>query len=125
MQENIVTQMMDFHKTAFDTGFDAMMMMQDHAEKTMNMILDTGLWPVPEEGKRIWNEWFDALRKGREEFKKALDESYVNLGRAVYKTTQTETPGEEPQRRSQERREQAVPRTESPIRKGKRAPGQS
>lgn len=79
MDQRITKQVIDLQKATFDNAFSAMAMLQDQAEKTTNMILESSLWPIPEEGKRIMKEWVQAFKKGREEFKKALDESFNKM----------------------------------------------
>ncbi len=79
MDQRITKQIIDFQKATFDNTYSAISMLQDQAEKTTNMFLESSLWPVPEEGKKILKEWVQAYKKGREEFKKALDESFVKM----------------------------------------------
>lgn len=79
MDQRITKQIIDLQKATFDNAFSAMAMLQDQAEKTTNMLLESSLWPVPEEGKRMMKEWVQAFKKGREEFKKALDESFDKM----------------------------------------------
>ncbi len=79
MDQRITKQIIDLQKATFDNAFSAMAMLQDQAEKTTNMLLESSLWPVPEEGKKMMKEWVQAFKKGREEFKKALDESFNKM----------------------------------------------
>ena len=79
IDQRVTKQIIDLQKATFDNAFGAMAMLQDQAERTTNMLLESSLWPVPEEGKRIMREWVQAFKKGREEFKKALDESFNKM----------------------------------------------
>ena len=79
MDQRITKQLIDLQKATFDNAFSAMAMLQDQAEKTTSMLLESSLWPVPEEGKKMMREWVQAFKKGREEFKKALDESFNKM----------------------------------------------
>ncbi len=79
MDQKITKQVIDFQKAAFDNTFSAISMLQDQAEKTTNIFLESSIWPVPEEGKKIAKEWVQAFKKGRDEFKKALDESFTKM----------------------------------------------
>ncbi len=79
MDQRITKQIVDLQKATFDNAFSAMAMLQDQAEKTTNMLLESSIWPIPEEGKRIMKEWVQAFKKGREEFKKALDDSFDKM----------------------------------------------
>ncbi len=79
MDQKITKQIVDFQKATFNNTFSAISMLQDQAEKATNMLLESSLWPVPEEGKKILKEWIQAFKKGREEFKKTLDESFLKM----------------------------------------------
>ncbi len=79
MDHKIARQVIDFQKAAFETTFNAITMFQDQAEKAVNTFLDTGIWPVPEEGKKVLNEWIQSYKKGREEFKKSMDDSFKKV----------------------------------------------
>ncbi|MBW2558355.1 MAG: hypothetical protein JRD69_05940 [Deltaproteobacteria bacterium] len=76
--KNIMKQTVDFQKATFDNTFNAMTMLQEQAEKMSSMFLDqtTGL---PEEGKKVIGEWIDTYKKGREDFKKSVDESFKKV----------------------------------------------
>ncbi len=79
MEPRIAKDIIDFQKAAFDNTFTAISMMQDQAERATNMLLEASMIPVPEEGKRIVNEWITAFKRGRDEFKRAVDESYKKM----------------------------------------------
>ena len=79
MDQRITRQIFDLQKATFDNAFGAMAMLQDQAEKTTNMLVASSPWPVPEKGKEIMKEWVQAFKKGREEFKKALDEGFNKM----------------------------------------------
>jgi len=79
MDQRITRQVVDLQKATFENAFSAMAMLQDQAEKTTNMLLESSIWPIPDEGKRMMKEWVQAFKKGREEFKKALDESFNKM----------------------------------------------
>jgi hypothetical protein len=51
-----------------------MVMIQDQTETLANTMLNQATW-VPEEGKKAIKEWVDTFKKGREEYKKAVDEA--------------------------------------------------
>ncbi len=76
--EKIMKQTIDFQKATFDNTFNAMTMLQEQAERMSSMFLGqtTGL---PEEGKKVIGEWVDAYKKGREDFKKSVDESFKKV----------------------------------------------
>jgi hypothetical protein len=71
----IAKQMIDFQKTAFDNTFGAMVALQDQTEKMVNITIEQSAW-LPKEGKKAINEWTEACKKGRDDFKKFVDENF-------------------------------------------------
>jgi polyhydroxyalkanoate synthesis regulator phasin len=74
----IAKQMIDFQKTTFDNTFSAMVMMQEQTERMANTLLEQAAW-MPEEGKKAVSDWVKAYKKGREDFKKAVDENFKKV----------------------------------------------
>ncbi len=74
----MLKQMLDFNKTAFDNSFKAMSTIADQNEKMMNTFLAQANW-LPEEGRKVIQEWVDAYRKGCQDFKKTADENYKKV----------------------------------------------
>ncbi len=74
----IAKQMMEFQKAAFDNSFNGMEMVQEQAEKMLNMSLEQATW-LPEEGKKVIDEWRKAYQKGCEEFKKTVDDNFKKV----------------------------------------------
>jgi hypothetical protein len=77
-QKQIVKQMMEFNKTAFDNTFNAMIGMQDQAEKMVSSFLKNLSW-LPEDGKKAINDWVNTYKQSREDFKAAVDEGYKKV----------------------------------------------
>ncbi|MEN6376140.1 MAG: hypothetical protein ABFD75_15345 [Smithella sp.] len=77
-QNQTAKQMIDFNKTTFDSTFNAMVLLQDQAEKLMFDYLEKATW-FPEEGKKAINEWVTSYKKARENFKKSYDENYKKI----------------------------------------------
>jgi polyhydroxyalkanoate synthesis regulator phasin len=73
--KQIARQMIQFNKTAFDNIFDAITVLQEQTEKLITMYMDQAPL-LPEEGKKAIMGWMKAYKKGREEFKTAMDENY-------------------------------------------------
>ena len=71
----IAKQMFDFQKTTFDNSFNAMVAFQDQTEKMMNVFMEQAVW-MPEDGKKAVNEWGAVYKKGRDDFKKNIDENF-------------------------------------------------
>ncbi len=77
-QKQIIKQMIQVNKTVFETTFNSMAMLQDQMEKTTNMFLEQTAW-LPAEGKKVVEEWLKAYKKGRENFKSSVDESFKKV----------------------------------------------
>lgn len=71
-------QMIDFHKATFDNTFNAMVMLQDQNEKMVNTFLEQATW-LPEEGKKVIDEWLKAYKKGRVDIKKLVDDNFKKV----------------------------------------------
>jgi len=71
----IAKQMIDFQKTAFDNVFGAMVALQDQTEKMVNITIEQSAW-LPKDGKKVINEWTETYKKGRDDFKKFVDENF-------------------------------------------------
>jgi len=74
----IAKQMIDFQKTTFDNTFNAVVLLQEQAETMANTILDQATW-MPEEGRKAISDWVKAYKKGREEFKKVVDDNFKKV----------------------------------------------
>jgi len=74
-QKQILKQMVDFNKGAFNNAYNALVMVQDQNETLASTLLNQATW-LPEEGKKAIRDWVDAFKKGREEYKKSVDEAF-------------------------------------------------
>lgn len=95
--DRITKQIADFQRTTFDNMFYAVSMIQDQTEKTMNAVMETGLWPIPEEGKRAVSEFVQAFKKGRDEFKRIMDDSFEKMQSSFSEERETEEAGSQSQ----------------------------
>jgi hypothetical protein len=77
-QFNAIKQMVQFNKSAFDQGYNAMDRLREQNEKMTNSFLDQAAW-LPEEGKKAVNEWMQLYKKGCDDFKKTVDQNYKNV----------------------------------------------
>lgn len=77
-QKQIARQMIQFNKTAFDNSFNAMNMVYEQNEKMLDTFLSQATW-MPENGKKAITDWMQAYKKGCEDFKKMVDESYQKV----------------------------------------------
>lgn len=77
-QKQLIKQIIDFNKTSMDNTYNAMIMLQEQAERMGKSTLEQATW-LPEEGKKVINDFTDAFKKGRDDFKKQVDEAYTKL----------------------------------------------
>jgi len=71
-------QVIRLNKIAFESSFDAMSILHMQTERMIQMWLDqTPLMPA--EGKRLVGDWLMAYRKGRLDFRNAVDDSYKRM----------------------------------------------
>jgi len=68
-------QVINFQKTAFEKMFNATVMLQDQTEKLSNSLMDQASW-MPAESKKLINDWAIAYKKGRDDFKKCVDDNF-------------------------------------------------
>ena len=74
----IAKQMIDFQKTTFDNTFNAMILLQEQSENMVNTLLNQAVW-MPQEGRTAITDWVKSYTKGREEFKKNVDENFIKV----------------------------------------------
>ena len=77
-QKQVLKQMIDFNKAAFNNTFSAFEMLQDQAESMSNTLLTQATW-LPQEGKKAIEELVKNCKTGRETFKKTVDESFKKV----------------------------------------------
>ena len=74
----IAKQMVEFQKATFDNSFSAMSMVQEQAQRMVNMSLAQATW-LPEEGKKVIEDWIGVYKNGCEDFKKAVDDNFKKV----------------------------------------------
>jgi hypothetical protein len=74
----MLKQMLEFNKTAFDNSFNAMLTIGEQNEKMVSVFLEQATW-MPEEGKKLIKEWVGTYKKGNQDFKKAADGNYKKV----------------------------------------------
>ncbi|UCF03543.1 MAG: hypothetical protein JSV14_07900 [Deltaproteobacteria bacterium] len=73
----VAKQMMDLQKATFDNSFQAMVLFQEQTEKMADTLLEQTFW-MPEEGRKALSEWVKSYKKGRDDFKKVVDQNFKN-----------------------------------------------
>jgi gas vesicle protein len=74
----IVKQMIDFQKTTLDNIFNAVVLVQEQGEKITNTLFEQISW-LPEENKRLLDQWMSMAKKGRDDLKSAMDDNFKNV----------------------------------------------
>lgn len=77
--KNLVSQMIDLQKSSFDNGFETVVTLQDQTEKIVNAFLDQATW-IPSESRGVINEWSTMYKKGRDDFRRLVDDGYGRVG---------------------------------------------
>ncbi len=77
-ERQVVKQIIEFNKTAFDNTFNVMVSMQDQSEKLFSGFFEKTPW-FTKEGKKVFNDWVSQYKKGREDFKAMADENYKKV----------------------------------------------
>jgi len=74
----MIKQMVEFQKTTFDNSFSALAMLQDQTEKVVESFVGQATW-LPKEGRDAIDNWLNAYKTGRGEFKKTVDENFQKV----------------------------------------------
>lgn len=74
-QSDFIKQAIEFNQTAFDGAYDATVMVQEQFEKAATSMLDQASW-MPEEGRKAIDNYVDAYKSGRDQFKKYMDDGF-------------------------------------------------
>ena len=79
MEYNQITkQAIDFQKTAFNSWYNAMTLVQDQAAATVETMMNqTSL--VPEDGRQAIKSWVNACQEERNRFKSYVEDSFSGL----------------------------------------------
>lgn len=74
---SIVKRTLEYQKSAFDAGYNTMVILQGQAEK-----LATDVWEkahAPKESVKAFVSSFNEYKKRRDDFKKIVDDSFTNF----------------------------------------------
>ena len=74
----LAKQMIDFNKATFDNTFSAMVLLQEQMEKMVGAFMEQSTF-LPAEGRKMLDEWVESFKKGRENFKKTVDEGFAKV----------------------------------------------
>ncbi|MBW1646144.1 MAG: hypothetical protein JRJ56_07450 [Deltaproteobacteria bacterium] len=74
-QKQMMKQMLEMNKVACDTTFQTITTIQEQSEAMTKKLIAQATW-MPEEGKKAIDEWLAAYKKGRDNFKKMVDDAF-------------------------------------------------
>ena len=77
-QGKIAKQMVDFHKSSFDSTFRTMSILQEQTGRMVGMVLEQSSW-VPIEGKNAIQDCVKAYNKGLADFKASADDGFTKV----------------------------------------------
>ncbi len=71
-------QVFNLHRSAFENVYNGIVSIKDQAEKTAAPMLENAPW-MNEEARNAVGEWRKLYKKGRDDFKRAVDDGYEKL----------------------------------------------
>jgi polyhydroxyalkanoate synthesis regulator phasin len=77
-QKQIIKQMVEFNQSAFDNTFDAIVTIQNQTEQIAGEMMDQADW-IPEEGRKVIDNWVEVYKTSRKNFKVQVDNSYKQI----------------------------------------------
>lgn len=77
-QSIFIKQFIDFNKTTFNNMLSAIDLLQQQSEGMTASLLDQAVW-LPDEGKKAITDWIKSVKKGREDFKKTVDDNFSKV----------------------------------------------
>jgi hypothetical protein len=76
--KDMLKQMIDFNKSAYENAFKNMNMLQEQMEKVITLYIDQSSG-MSEEGKKAAKEWTSMYKKGYDDFKKLVDDNFKKM----------------------------------------------
>lgn len=76
--KQLFKQMIEFNQTTFNNSFQALALLQDQFERIANTAIGQASW-MPAEGRKAIENWVEAYKTGRDNFKSHVDDSYKQV----------------------------------------------
>lgn len=76
--KQLLKQMVDFNKAAFENSFNTMIMLQEQMERMAKVYTDQATG-ISAETKNAVNEWTKLYKKGLADFKNMMDENFTKV----------------------------------------------
>jgi len=85
-QSQVLKQMVQFNKSAFDNTFSALEMATDQNSRMITAFLEQAAW-MPEDGKKTIRQWLDQYKKGCTDLKSMMNETYKRVEKTLDQQT--------------------------------------
>lgn len=76
--KKIAKQLIDYNKSAFESGYNTIFMLQEQTTKALDNMLQQNPW-LPAQTKSFINEWTSIYKKVISDFKDAVDQNYSKM----------------------------------------------
>lgn len=74
-QKKILKQMFELNQASFNNSFQMVAMLQDQIQRFTRSAINQAEW-LPADGRKVIENWVEAYRTGRDNFKEQVDEGY-------------------------------------------------
>ena len=79
---NYVQTVVALHKTAFQSSFNALSMVQELTENAIQLACAQVPW-IPDQGKSMIEHWVGSMQEGRSTFQQAMNKSFDQMAEAL------------------------------------------
>ena len=76
--EKLAKQTIAFYKKTFESTFGTLDMLQEQTQRMLKMQMDL-MTGMPEEGKKVINDWVKVYKKSCDEFRSAVDDKFKDV----------------------------------------------
>ncbi len=76
--KQLLNQMLDFNKAAFENSFNTMLILQEQMERMAKTYTDQATG-ISTEAKSVVNEWTKLYKKGLADFKNMMDQNFEKV----------------------------------------------
>jgi hypothetical protein len=80
VQKQLTKQIIEFNQSSFNNSYQALALLQDQFERIANTVIGQANW-LPAEGRKAIENWVEAYKTGRDDFKSFVDDSYKQVER--------------------------------------------
>lgn len=81
-------QVLDFQKSTFNNTYNTLLKLQEQSEKMAESFMKDNA-AIPDEGRKILDEWKLVMKKGQTEIKKSIDEGFSKAESFFTESTQS------------------------------------